>query len=113
MIKIEGEEVIEDKDEPTSYPAVKKSDPEVGSVFVDNEDDASLFYTDDNGEDHCMEFECHSRERTEDGMLYHVTPLHEIGDLDYDGHTVKINGVNRVCDKFEVDDDGKLTILVK
>jgi hypothetical protein len=61
-----------------------------------------------------FEFTCNNREYdpSMDSYCYHVTPVGEYEDLDFEGRKVLINGRERLCDKFTVDEDGKLTIIV-
>jgi len=60
-------------------------------------------------------FSCNHREYDvfNDAHDYHVTPDNEYGDLDFIGKIVVINGVERLCDTFTVDDNGKIVIKVR
>ncbi len=60
-----------------------------------------------------FEFTCTDRARDlrKDGWNYLVKPVNEYGDLDFKGHTVLINGTERVCHSFEVS-EGSIIIFV-
>jgi hypothetical protein len=60
-----------------------------------------------------FEFTCHYRryDPNMDAYRYHVQPVTEYDDLDFTGHTVVINGVERQCDDFEIN-DGQIVIIV-
>lgn len=60
-----------------------------------------------------FEFECTERHKDEEGMWYIVKPLEEYDNLNFAGHTVFINGRERLCDRFEVSEDGTISILVR
>lgn len=69
--------------------------------------------SDTDGSAKMFEFTCtdRSRDDTKDGWNYHVKPIDEYGDLDFKGHTVLINGKERVCTSFEVS-EGSIIIFV-
>jgi len=60
-----------------------------------------------------FEFSCIHRNKTDDGCWYVVEPLEEYEDLNFEGHTVVINGRERLCNRFNVSDDGIISILVR
>lgn len=59
-------------------------------------------------------FSCNHRERCvdRDGYDYYVVPNDEYDDLDFEGHVVLINGRERLCSNFKLDDNGHLIIFV-
>jgi len=86
----------------------------VDFVVLDEETPSKLMFVDDDGEDHCMEFTCTRRiyDASMDGHHYHVEPVSEYKDLDFTGHIVMINRIERICHSFSITEEGKLTIFV-
>lgn len=80
--------------------------PEMTSEIIDK-------FSNIGGSAKVFEFTCTKRERNpvNAGWNYLVKPINEYGDLDFKGHTVLINGQERLCHSFEVS-EGSIIIFV-
>lgn len=61
-----------------------------------------------------FQFTCHKRVYSGDkhGHYYLVTPDEEYKDLDFEGKTVSINGRERLCHSFKIDEEDRMILFV-